>query len=123
MKPPLVFYVDRKLAFAALPSLTAARQLLTSRTWTQGTFAVNADGVTVPPKSPTAVRWCAMGALERFSARTVVGLARHNAALTLLAAGTRAGNVAAWQDRRGRTVREVRAAFAKAIRLADAAGP
>ncbi len=42
------------------------RELLSEpKHWTQGAFAKDCDGITVPPSHPRAVCWCLIGAAHR----------------------------------------------------------
>ena len=50
--------------------LIAARELIASpENWTSGVLARAINGAQLPPNDPGAVRWCAIGALVRYTAR------------------------------------------------------
>jgi hypothetical protein len=49
-----------------LPTLTAVRELLSSRErWTQGCMARNQSSLPVEPLDPSAVCWCLVGAMYK----------------------------------------------------------
>lgn len=49
-------------------TLIAARKLIEKpENWLQGMMAANGDGVWVPPSAPMAVKFCALGAIQRIA--------------------------------------------------------
>lgn len=90
--------------------LTAAKKLI-QKGWTQGHYAEDKDGSIVSYNSPTASRFCLMGAVHLKVAPTEY----LKAALGSL---TNTGRLVKYNDTPGRTKKEVLALFARAIKLA-----
>lgn len=98
--------------------LRRARDLLLTKGWTQGAFARNKYGRSITALSRDAVCYCAYGAIDRASRRGKGDLAEASCDLLRRAARFRS-STSKWNDRRGRTKREVLRAFAKAIRIGE----
>lgn len=79
------------------------------RGWSRGTYARDANGSIVPPHSPKAVCWCAVGALIAVGVHTP-----HPARNRLLAAIRTGESLSTFNDRQ-ETVEPVLAAFDRAI--------
>lgn len=85
--------------------------------WTQHEYARNSDGLRTNSQDPHATSWCAEGAVM---ASTKSDLLRVFALDFLRrGAGIEAGSILFWNDERGRTRRQVLAAFRRAIRLLE----
>ncbi len=88
--------------------------------WTRFTYAADSDSCLVPPSSPAAVCWCLRGLVRRFTIDY-----KHTEFLILKAlepqiGWTRNGSeIARWQDAPERTFPEIKAALARAIKLAE----
>ena len=94
--------------------LTSAIQYL-DRGWTQGDDAIDEKGKPVPPRSPEACSWCAIGAISAAMgdySKNEHRLARDAITHTM---GLRAYSLAEWNDDPKRTFAEVRAAFEKTL--------
>lgn len=92
--------------------LRRAAKLLETKGWTRGAYARTSSGRFCEPNCREAVRFCAIGAIERAGGGTV-GPAY--AALRRAIEGT----VAHWNDTKGRTKRQVIAALLKAAENCD----
>jgi len=103
--------------------LLRARDLVTAG-WTQAADARAADGHEVEPWAQDAVSWSLLGAivaaLEEQQARAggELPLADLAAALDALAAFVDDDSLSVWNDRRGRTAREVEAVLSRAATVA-----
>lgn len=115
--------IDR--AALAEEMLADAYELVLSG-WCQGAAATDEDGQPVEPASVLARRWSAPGALtrvwERHEDRFGDALDAFEAA-NLALAGVVHGPPQAWNDREGRTLREVLDAIALAAQTASSVGP
>ncbi len=73
-----------------LDVLRAARALIAEpERWTQGEYAVDAEGRRVPALAPEALRFCAVGACERAGCKPLAGAGVIHALVTALPAGQR----------------------------------
>lgn len=97
--------------------LRAAKGLLETKGWTQGSYAKDAEGNRVPPELAQATCFCALGAVR---AAPYAG-GRMQAMIALLRAiGPEWSNVPDFNDARGRTAAEVIAKFDEAIAAEEA---
>lgn len=94
--------------------LKAARSLLSEPDrWTQGTYARDADGKAVPPSDPAAVCFCIHGAILHVAPSYPDMQTRLEAVKAL--ADSLWVSLVMFNDKRGRTQREVVALFDVAI--------
>lgn len=98
--------------------LREARRLIAEVGWTQGTFARNAGGADVSPRSPQATCFCAAGAIIRANDGCDMGFSSPGISAVEHVIDERW--IDAWNDREERTRDEVLAAFDRAIQLAEA---
>ena len=95
--------------------LTTAIQYL-DRGWTQGDDAIDEKGKPVPPRSPEACSWCAIGAISAAMGDPYLKgehkMVRDAITDTM---GLRAYSLAEWNDAPLRTFAEVRTAFEKTL--------
>lgn len=82
--------------------------------WTQGSYALSANGDTAPPEDPEAVCWCASGAILRVApSEDAARVARR-----IVMETNQLFSLGQWNDRPSRTQAEVVAALRKASDLA-----
>lgn len=102
--------------------LKSARDLISQKgAWIQGTFARDKNGFDCEGIDPTAVCFCAMGAIDRAVGETN---SFFNFAWPLYRALDNAGfhnGISEWNDAPERTQEEVVALFDKAIEIAETA--
>jgi|SRR5215469_5307515 len=92
--------------------LKAALKLVSDpKRWTKSVFAVDKNGYSVPSTDPSAVRWCAVGALTKIGGKTA---ARYAAARALTIACGGVGITDVNDGRNGR--KRIIAAFQRAIK-------
>lgn len=98
--------------------LRAAADLIESEgAWTTGAWARDADGVSVFPDEPSAVCWCAEGAIARVAGD---GLAGQETAEVINAVEQHIGRgIVTWNDTQ-RAARPVVAALRRAADIAEA---
>ncbi len=89
--------------------------------WTQFARGRDAKGIWEQPRSPKAVCWCIVGALERVDPTEYPDEYRHPA-LKYVAKVVRRANPSHWNDGINRKQRQVVAALRKAADLARAEG-
>lgn len=99
-------------------TLLAARDLLVTKGWTQGTFARTAESHTVAGRHSGAVCYCGWGALEAVT-RELFSPEFNAADRALMAAGGFA-HFPTFNDAAGRTLDDVLAVFDKAIAAQEA---
>lgn len=106
--------------------LKKTRELLTDPThWTQGFYAKNEHGESVPSTAYSATCWCAIGAMEKVwdemcgDARLGIDYKPKYRAQVLLGAANDEGTTVGYNDTVGRTHEEVLAWFDRAIEKAD----
>ena len=96
--------------------LDAAADLLAPKgAWTQGTYAMDADGGGVSSTDETAVRWCAYGAITRIDQGD-----GHGARVLFLA--WLGEDVVQWNDAKGQTQRKVVNGLRRAAKFAREKG-
>lgn len=103
-----------------LDVLVAARKLLKGAgKWAKGGDAFGKSGQWVDPRGRHAVCFCANGAIQAVSK----AWQEVTAARSALQQFTSPDNLVSWNDRKGRTKREVLALFGKAIAFERAKEP
>jgi hypothetical protein len=95
---------------ATIRVLEAAKERLKGH-WTQGTFARNALGLSTYAWHPSAVCFCAMGAIQASVERYADKEGCYRALRAVV------GFIAKWNDAPERTEEEILAAFSQAIAL------
>lgn len=96
-------------------TLRAARALITPRgAWTKGTFARDSRSVVVHARDAVAVRWCALGALERVDGR--YEMEAQNVLSRAIGEG-----IVGFNDAKRTKHKDILAAYDKAIALAEQA--
>lgn len=100
---------------AVADKLREARKLI-ERGWCQDAYALDANGDEIRENDPSAVCWCASGALlvDLNHPDPIVHRAR-----MMFRRAIKNDFIPGWNDRPGRTQAEVLAAFDKAIELAE----
>lgn len=102
--------------------LRKARGFLTKKSWIKGDSALNAQGQTVLPTAPSAVKFCALGALSRaIGRRGPLSSAALFDGVELLNKAAGCG-IADFNDRKSTKLIDVKKAFTRAAALAAKKG-